>query len=477
MLVSPGSSLTIKEGSDLFIGTDLTLKSNSTESGYLVDQTMNTAVEITGNILVERYLSEDGWHNISSPLSNVNSSVFMNTDLIFYYDESLIFNDWNFGWVWHDGTLSIMRGYDVFVPSSSIIAQYSSSNPDHLNTGQYTVDVTITNVANGEIASHKGWNLIGNPYPSPVDWLIETAWNKSAINDAKYIWDPIGNVYTIFIGGGSPIGLNGGTKFIPSGQGFWVQAVQNGNVSIDNRARVGETSLTPDFYKSNDLKYPMIVLSAEGNSYSDETILRFIEGSTEEFDRNLDAAKLFSSKTEIPQIATISTDNYLAINTIGEIYEGLMIPLFFKSGFDGIYTLAISPSTFYSSKIPFYLKDSKDGTFNPIYKDSSYHFNYSTMDSDNRFSILFMSTLPQINNIDTPFNVYTSGDIITIENISGKDLIGDYVIYNIAGQRITNGKIGPSNYTTFVSDLPSSSYILEIFSNDFSSRHKITIQQ
>ncbi len=99
------------------------------------------------------------------------------------------------------------------------------------------------------------------------------------------------------------------------------------------------------------------------------------------------------------------------------------------------------------------------------------------MDSDNRFSILFMSTLPQINNIDTPFNVYTSGDIITIENISGKDLIGDYVIYNIAGQRITNGKIGPSNYTTFVSDLPSSSYILEIFSNDFSSRHKITIQQ
>lgn len=475
MLISPGSALTIKNGSEIFIGTNLTLKSNISESGYLVDQTMNSGVEITGNIMIERYLSEDGWHNISTPLANSNGTVFTGTDLVFYYDETLINNDWNFGWVWYDGILSIMHGYDVFVPTTAITAQYLTTNPDQLNTGQYSVDVTLTNVADGEIASHKGWNLIGNPYPSPVDWLIETAWDKSAINDAKYIWDPVGSVYTIFIGGGSPIGLNGGTQFIPAGQGFWVQAVQNGNVSVNNSARVGLTLSTPDFYKTEEFDYPVIIISARGNGFKDETILRFIEGSTEDFDLNKDAFKLFSTKPEVPQIASKQADDYLAINSLGEISEGLTVPLYFKNGSNGFYTISITPSTSYSSRIPYYLKDSKDGTFNPIYKDSSYVFNYSSNDSDTRFSIVFSSDLPLIQQTEAQFRVITNGDRITIENISGKNVMADYIICNLAGQCVSAGHLNQSTSTSIESRLPVATYILEVFSGDFSSKHKITI--
>jgi hypothetical protein len=475
LFISPGSSLTIKNGTSLFVGTDLILKSNSTASGYLVDQTMVSGVEVTGNILIERYLSSGGWHNVSSPLSNSNSSLFTGTDMVFYYDETLINNDWNFGWVWHNGNLSVMRGYDLFVPDAAITAQYLTTIPDQLNSGQYTVGVTLTNVSNGEIASHKGWNLIGNPYPSPVDWLIETAWDKSAINDAKYIWDPVGNVYTIFIGGGSPIGLNGGTQFIPAGQGFWIQAVQNGNVSINNSARVGITPSTPDFYKTEEFDYPVIIISARGNGFKDETILRFIEGSTEYFDLNKDAFKLFSTKPEVPQIASKQADDYLAINSLGEISEGLTVPLYFKNGSNGIYTISITPSTSYSSRIPYYLKDSKDGTFNPIYKDSSYVFNYSSNDSDTRFSIVFSSDLPLILQTDAQFRVITNGDRITIENISGKNVMADYIICNLAGQCVSAGHLNQSTSTSIESRLPVATYILEVFSRDFSSKHKITI--
>lgn len=476
MLISPGSALTIKNGSEIYIGTDLTLKSNSTGSGYFVDQTMNSGVEIAGNIMIERYISENGWHNISTPLANSNGTVFTGTDLVFYYDETLINNDWNFGWVWYNGNLSVMHGYDIYIPDEAITAQYLTTNPDQLNTGQYTVGVTLTNVANGEIASHKGWNLIGNPYPSPVDWLNQTAWNKSAINDAKYIWDPDGSVYTIYIGGGSPIGLNGGTQFIPSGQGFWVQAIQNGNISVNNSARVGLTPSTPDFYKTMEFDYPVIIFSAEGNGFKDETILRFIEGSTEEFDQNMDAFKLFSTNPEVPQIASKHADDYLAINSIGEINEGLTVPLYFKNRSDGIYTISITPSTSYSSQIPYYLKDSKEGTFNAIYKDSSYVFDYSVNDNNNRFSIVFSSNLTLIPLAEAQFKVFTNGDRITIENLSGPNETAEYVIYNLAGQCISAGQLSQSSSTSLNTGLPAATYILEILSKDYNSKHKITIQ-
>ena len=111
---------------------------------------------------------------------------------------------------------------------------------------------------NGEIESHKGWNLVGNPYPSPLDWLSEAGWDKSDINDAKYIWNPAAYNYTIFLGGSEPIGINGGTRYIPSNQGFWVQANQNGTLSVNNVARVGIMSSTPDFYKSTFSSFPLV---------------------------------------------------------------------------------------------------------------------------------------------------------------------------------------------------------------------------
>lgn len=243
-VVTPNNSITIKEGSSLYIGTNLSLESTNSGSGYLADQTTDGDVTITGNIIVQRYISANGWHNVSMPVTSANSSLFSGSDLVFYYDETKIYNDWNFGWVWYEGDLSIMKGYDVYLDANAITVNYTATNSSGLNTGAYNIGVTLTNVTNGETENHKGWNLIGNPYPSPLDWLEEGGWNKSNINDAKYIWNPDADNYTIFLGGASPVGINGGTQFIPSNQGFWVQAVANGNVSVNNSARKGIISST-----------------------------------------------------------------------------------------------------------------------------------------------------------------------------------------------------------------------------------------
>ncbi len=190
----------------------------------------------------------------------------------------------------YEGALSVMKGYDIFVSGSNITATYTGVG-SNLNTGSFSMNVYRTDPANGEIESHKGWNLLGNPYPSPVDWQNEAGWNKTGINNAKYIWNPSASNYTIWLGGNDPIGLNGGTQYIPAAQGFWVQATQNGSISINNTSRVGIATSTPGYYK-NSISYPLIKLETIANNYHDECIIRFLKSADNAFNLHKDASKL-----------------------------------------------------------------------------------------------------------------------------------------------------------------------------------------
>ncbi len=99
--ILPNASITIKTSGSLYANTELHIFSNSSGSGYLADQTSGGSLSVTSNILVERYISSSGWHNVSSPVATAGTSLFSSTDLIFYYDETKVLNDWNFGWIWY----------------------------------------------------------------------------------------------------------------------------------------------------------------------------------------------------------------------------------------------------------------------------------------------------------------------------------------------------------------------------------------
>ncbi len=461
-----GSMLTVKNGTHLFVGTSLTLKSNSFSSGYWVDQTLDNGIEISGSITVERYLSPDQWHNVSVPLNNITSTVWSNTDLVFYYDEAIIQNDWNFGWVWYSGNLNVMKGYDVFVPETALTASYFSTNPLDLNTGSFSTNVSLTNMANGETSEHKGWNLIGNPYPSPVDWLITEAWDKTPVNDAKYIWDPIANVYTVFLGGSNPVGLNGGTQFIPAQQGFWVQALQNGNVQVNNAARVGITASTPDYYKLTEIAYPLLKLRLTGNNYHDETILRFIEGASDGFDKNTDAGKLFGSEREVPQLATLSKGKCMAVNTLEKINPGLVIPLYLKTGTEGQYILETDALTTLTASDSCYLWDKKTKQFSPLNAAHPYAFDSRYADQENRFSVVFCPKQAARLIPEQPFQVRENKGVLTFYPSAGMQSASDFQIYNLAGQIVFEGTLPPSGPTSFAPALPSGICIIRVFSED-----------
>ena len=479
LTIDPGGLISIKQGSSMYIGTDFKINSVSGSSGYFSDQTTNGDVTITGNVSVERFLEKDIWHNVASPVSSANSGVYTGTILVFYYDESMVYNDWNFGWVlMNTGTaLTPFRGYDV-LDSTEITVDYTGSGPAALNTGSYTIGVSLTNSTPTEIASHKGWNLVANPYPSPVDWQASSGWTKTSINDAKYIWDGTNDLYTIWLGGGSPIGINGGTQYIPSNQGFWVQATSNGNFGIANAVRTGFITGTPDFYKSEEVfDYPLVSLVAEGDGHSDETIVRFIEGTTNAFDRNWDATKLFSMNPDVPQLYFENKGYEFALNTLPQIKDNLSVPLDFKCAKAGYYTINLSDRTNLEPQTGLYLKDMLEQKIIDLKQEQSYGFYHDPANDNARFKLFFNPSQDVINNItpDDYFTVYSSGKKIFIIKNTVIRLKGDVIVYNLQGQVVATQPVPENKLIHLEINGPTGYYIVRVQTNQSVINSKVLI--
>jgi hypothetical protein len=479
LTIDPGGLVSIKDGSTMYIGMDFKINAIDGSSGYFSDQTSTPGdVTVTGNVSIERYMAADIWHNAASPVSNESMSVYTGSDDVWYYDESLILNDWNFGWVWMtSGNLAVPRGYDVYFDGTDVLVDYTGTG-NELNTGSYSIAVSNTNSTPTEVAAHKGWNLVANPYPSPVDWQASSGWNKSNINDAKYIWDGTNTIYTIWVGGGAPIGINGGTQYIPSNQGFWVQAVSNGNFGMNNAVRTGFITGTPDYYKETEVfDYPLLSLVVTDEYHSDEAVIRFIEGNTEKFDLNYDASKLFSMNPDVPQISLVHGKEAMALNTFSEIQPDLEQPMNFRCAKAGFYSIQISDRTNLSNDVQVYLKDKLEDKMINLSDIQKYRFYHDPFNEEQRFVIYFNPSADVINNLkpENYYSVYSNKNKVFLVKNSVKDLTGDIYVYDLHGRQIFHKPLTSNEMDSFTIDDPAGYYIVQVRTAQTVNNSKVVI--
>ncbi len=76
-----------------------------------------------------------------------------------------------------------------------------------------------------------GWNLVGNPTPSTINWNSLSGWTKTNMDGTIYIWDPATSSYKSWNG---TSGTLGGGMIAPF-QAFWVKANASGpSLKCDN---------------------------------------------------------------------------------------------------------------------------------------------------------------------------------------------------------------------------------------------------
>lgn len=88
-------------------------------------------------------------------------------------------------------------------------------------------------------------------------------------------------------------------------------------------------------------------LRLQGAVYADESIIRFVEGATDDFDGDYDAWKLFSFNPNVPAVYTeLDSLSPLSINSLPALFKKRSVDIYVRVNDAGNYT--ITPSMLYS---------------------------------------------------------------------------------------------------------------------------------
>ena len=149
---------------------------------------------------------------------------------------------------------------------------------------------------------NSGWNFVGNPYPSSIDWT-SGSWTKTQIDAAAYVRDFEGGVY-MFNDGTVSSTFNG---IIATGQGFWVHANDDAGPQLGFSEQT-KTTTTGTFYRMARPKSEnRIAAVLSYGKFSDKAFIHLRKKASDAYDKGLDNFKM---SNEIFNIATISGENH-----------------------------------------------------------------------------------------------------------------------------------------------------------------------
>ena len=456
------------EGAEINISGSLYVKDDFENDGEVNVETSTSqtgAIYIGGSsageeieLSFKRYIQQDGWHYISSPVIDATTNVLWG-GAVYSYDEPS--GSWN-----SHGTneaLTPGKGYDVYFKNNHKTLTFTGEP----NSGTFSHTLTYTSVTGS------GYNLVGNPYPCAIDWESLSGWTRTNISSTVYVWDDHEqNITTYTIGGAS---TNGGSAVIPPTMAFFVQvnSVGTGTLEMTEDVRVSDIE---SFRKRKVTPKNQLSLKISGVGYSDETIVRFMDEAVDGLDFT-DAEKLYSYNIQVPQIYTKLTDELpLAVNSLENIDRNLSVPVYFNAKIAGDYTIDFRLMNF-ELPVNIYLEDLKTGEMVDL-NATSYTFNTDQTEGDDRFVLHFISLTKidhetsDTNNMTSgvaeeelgieKFNLYTSGKTIYIE---GNDFVKDaqVKIFDINGKEVQSGKLGNNVTNTFTIDTAAGYYIVSVF--------------
>jgi hypothetical protein len=443
-LAGLSTNLLIKDGATLTVGANkwLTVAGALTNAGTAT----NLVVEHNGSLIqptagvaatVNRNISAGEWHFISAPTSNVISDMFLGQYLQMFNEGSGQYTD-----IYELGVpLAPGKGYALWTDAPGYVASFA---------GPLNATATFPYTAGGS-----GWNLVGNPYASSLDWDLAKLGNPG-LDDATYVHRTAA-MWASYVSGAS---TNGGSKYIAPAQGFIVKATAPGSLAMNYNAQAHSSQ---SFWKNSEVVSNMVKLEISGNGYTDEAVVRFLPEATAEFDGSWDAYKFYGDVAEAAQLYTIGGDK-LAINSLPETS---IVPAGVHAGINGTYTIALTEMNDISEVT---LEDTKTATFTDLTK-GSYTFNYVAGENEQRFFLHF-GTTGIGDNKATNVAIYSYQKTVYVNLLDNVE--GDIFIYNIAGQLISTRPSAVGSNEIKLSN--TGNYVVRVVTRDRTVVGKVFIQ-
>lgn len=319
----------------------------------------------------------------------------------------------------------------------------------------------------------KGYNLVGNPYPSNISFrtLSTATANKNVIFNKQWLWTNLndvtsqqgsnysGNNYATFVGGVGGVGptyVSGNIEEIslrPNdvtkvGQGFLVQAKYNNAIlKFANQMRVSVSGSSIFFNKNGtpeteeepeeDVVDRYWLKFVNPDNIANNILVAHINEATNDYDEDYDSS-LFSLGNDA--FYSVIGTNKLQIQARAlPIGDSDVINLGYKNSKAGSCVIALNDKdgVFKNNLKAIYLKDNETGTVTNL-QDGYYTFSSEVVAAENetRFSILYE------NNV-LAADAFTKNDVVAykhLENLvvrSNSD-ISDVQLYDASGKLVTS---------------------------------------
>ncbi|MBZ9729014.1 hypothetical protein LB467_04890 [Salegentibacter sp. JZCK2] len=393
-------------------GNELTLISDATQTA-LIDGSGNG--EIIGLVSMQRYLDKAfGYKYFSSPFQNAvvgDFEPYLNfQDLVtgfpnFYrYEENRRIDSLDLdatGWeVYTDpgNNLNLAEGYALNFGTSTTAKTIELIG--EVNNGT----IPARQLLNNHREYTRGFHLVGNPYPSPIDWDAAQGWVKDNIDDGIYFFtasdtSQYTGTYTAYV---NNISTEDGrsSNIIPSMQGFFIkvsdsdtQDLVTGSFGMDNNVRV--TDFEQEFLRTQMTDQKSIIRLEAGFKAAyrkDPMVIYFSSYATPNFEKEMDAHKLMNTDPSVPSFYNLTEDKKeLAINAIpfpgSRSYK--KIPLGIKADQNGEMKINLASVENLSPNFNIYLIDRVKNKGQNLRKKSEYTFSIKKGTHNSRFELMF----------------------------------------------------------------------------------------
>ncbi|MEI6821904.1 MAG: DUF6359 domain-containing protein [Bacteroidota bacterium] len=451
--ISPTGYLTIGSGNTLTIFDTTTIECG----GSLIDnnsQAINAVVK--RNFTSANWINGlDGWHIVSSPVSNqAISGNWISGNYDFY-----VFDEPSGQWL---NQKVVANNITSFTVGKGYLAAYETDTikqfKGYLNNNNVSVNLTYT------LAGGKGYNLLGNPYPSAIKWSSDGTnnWNLTNIESISKIWNECNQTYS----------QSFNNDIIPSNQGFIIKtSVPVTGFIIPKAARVNNNHC---FYKSLSSNMLTFNVSNNQNECKVSSYILFNDLATINYDILYDGSELQGSSVAPRLYSLLPAGEKLSVNALPVITNNTVINLGFVAGVNGLYTINLDSNNV-TGLFSIIIKDTQTDSSQNLLLNPIFNFAADVTDNPVRFQLFLNVTSTELissfnNNL---INITSCNKII---NISSKNSVNQVDIYNMIGQKINYNTINKDmNIQINLKDEASGIYVIKVISNRSIYTKKIQI--
>ena len=459
--INTGVAVTIASSHTLRVGENVTVigaGSLTINSGAALVQYTKHAVN-SGNIIVKR-ASTNMVHNDytawSSPVASQNLLAFSPNTLTNRFYQYLF-----------TGTTT-PTAYQSVVPSTNTFATakgYMIRVDNNWTLTPAVFNGQFTGVPNNGTITYavgQGYNLLGNPYASPISAYRFLITNPKV--NAIYYWThtvaavagafPQNNYasYTTLGGTASAAGGAIPNDKINVGQGFFIQAATAYTVTFENELRE-DASTTTQFFKSTDAvtgnkeveKNRIWLNLNDGTKSYNQILLGYTANATDGFDNKIDGRMLDTSKTSLYNL--IDDKEYVIQGKGLPFSDEDVVKLGLKVTEASNFEINIQQVDGLFENQEVFVKDNYTGAIHNL-KEGSYYFISQAGTFNNRFELIYKKPIKEVEvTSSNTVDVLVKNNELSIQTY--QSAIASVEVYDVLGKVVfTKNGINNKQFNT-----------------------------